>query len=359
MLFAQCPGPRTNVVLASLTAFFLLSPGRSSAQFYTWSSPTGGSWTDGTNWGIAPGVYPDTGDRVIFSTAGNDSTKVVTLDAGISIRRLIFNSNQTGSVTIAPGVGGSLTLDSIETGQPTLDLQLNSGNHTILADLTLVGPIAHKWNIAAGQTLVVSGNIGGTQGINKLQAGTLLLNGTNTFSGPTTVSAGTLGGSGSISGPVTVALGATISGGVSPSAPSLTLNDGLTLAGRDLVTVFSDTKLGSLVLTSGQANLSGASLELALGPGVNAVDFRAGGPRSFTIVDAGDGQLTGTFATTNFTTAGFAASEWTVVYDNAGGNVVLNFTPVPEPAAVIGVSAIGLLFAWGLRRRRAGGLFAR
>ena len=78
---------------------------------------------------------------------------MITLDAPITLRRFVINSNQTGSITLAPGTGGSLTLDSTITGQPTLDVE--AGSHTISANLSLVGPTAHKWNIAAQQTLTV------------------------------------------------------------------------------------------------------------------------------------------------------------------------------------------------------------
>ena len=324
----------------------------SYAQNYTWSATTGGSWTDGTNWGSTPGDYPSTsGNRAFLSSAGNGSDKFITLDTAITLRRLVFNSNQTGSVTIAPGTGGSLTLDSIETGQPTLDLQPGTGNHTIAADLTLVGPIAHKWNIAADQTLIVSGSIAGTQGLTKLQAGTLLLNGTNTYTGPTLVSAGALGGHGSIASPVTLAAGTTISAGTSSSMPALTLNNGLSLSGRYLATLYSASVASELVLPSGVASIGGGSLELGLAPGLTVADMRAAGPRSFTIIDASGGQLSGTFTSTDFTTAGFFASEWAITYDTVNGNVILSFTPVPEPATVLGIAGAGLISACLIRRR--------
>ena len=179
-----------------------------------------------------------------------------------------------------------------------------------------------------------------------------MLNGTNNYTGATTVSAGTLGGSGSIASAVTVAAGATITAGVSPSAATLTLGNSLTLNGRDLVTLFSNSTTSKLVVNSGLVTMSSGSLEVALGSGVTVASFRAAGPRSFTIVDAANGQLSGTFSSTNFTNAGFLASEWSVTNNNSNGNVTMNFTPVPEPSTVLGVAAAGMFAAWGLRRRR-------
>jgi hypothetical protein len=179
------------------------------------------------------------------------------------------------------------------------------------------------------------------------------LNGTNTYSGATTVSLGTLGGSGSIASTVTTATGTTLKAGTAAADPTLTLGNGLTLGGRYLVTLFANDSVSRIDLTAGTASIGTGSLELELGSGVTLESFRAGGPRSYTILDAVDGQLSGTFSAVNFTTAGFAASEWTVVYDNAGGNVVLNFTPVPEPATVLGLAAGSLLVGWRMRKRSA------
>jgi len=333
-------------------ALFLSWSNPSHAQSYSWSSTTGGSWSNGVNWGITPGDFPNSAfTRATFSASVNSSPITVTLDSAITLRRLVFSTNQTGAVTIVPGTGGTLTFDNPETGQPSLNVAAGSGNHTIAADVTLLGPIPHKWSIGANQTFTISGNIGGTQGVTSLGTGTLLLNGTNTYTGATTVSFGTLGGSGSIGSSVTTAVGTTLSAGTSASTPKLTLNNGLSLGGRYLVTLFANNSVSGIDVTSGTASIGGGSLELALGAGVNVNGFRAAGPRSFTIIDASNGSLSGTFSTTNFTTAGFAASEWAVAYDNANGNVTLNFTPVPEPVTVLALASGGLAAAWLVRRR--------
>jgi autotransporter-associated beta strand protein len=340
---------------ALVSAFFLgFLSGQTYAQNYTWTSTTGGSWSDGLNWGSTPGDYPNSPfTRATFSASVNSSPMTVTFDSAITLRRLVFSANQSGNLTIAPGTGGSLTFDDPETGQPSLNVNAGSGNHTIAAGITIQGPIAHKWSIGANQTLTVNGSISGTQSLIKLGEGTLLLNGTNTYSGATTVSLGTLGGSGSIASTVMTAAGTTLRAGTSASTPALTLNNTLSLGGRYLVTLFADDSVSRIDLTAGTASIGAGSLELELASGVTLESFRAGGPRSYTILDAGDGQLSGTFTAANFTTAGFAASEWTVVYDNAGGNVVLNFTPVPEPATVLSLAAGGLLVGWRMRRRIA------
>jgi hypothetical protein len=132
------------------TLFLLLLSGQTHAQNYTWSSTSGGSWSDGLNWGSTPGDYPNSPfTRATFSATVNNSPMTVTLDSAITLRRLIFGENQSGDLTIAPGTGGSLTFDDPETGQPSLNVNAGSGNHTIAPSITIQGPIAHKWSIGA------------------------------------------------------------------------------------------------------------------------------------------------------------------------------------------------------------------
>jgi len=343
--------PRLAIWLFSAVLLFLTaSP--SFAQNYTWSVTSSGSWVNAANWGNMPGNYPrNANDTAIFSSPANSTAKSVTLDAAISIRGLQFNASQTGSVTIASGTGGSLTLTN-SVGQPTsITVDTASGDHTFAANLTIAGPFAHNWSIGANRTFTVSGNVSGTQGVNIAGGGTVLFNGTNTYTGPTTVTAGTLGGHGSLASAVTIGAGTTISAGTATATPNLTLNNGLTLSGRYLATLYSNTASSNLVLPTGTAAIGGGSLELALGSGVTVAGLRASGPHTYTILDAANGQLTGTFATTNFTSAGFSASEWSVTYDNTSGNVTLNFTPVPEPGTTLGIAAGSLAGFLFIRRR--------
>ena len=339
---------RSLIALVTL----LLLAGQSSAQNYLWTENSG-SWTNTANWnfGLSAPEYPRfAADTAFFGFADAGST--ISLNAALTVGAVNFTAFQTGAVILAPGTGGSLTLSNTN----SLTVDTSSGNHSITANVTLAGTTAHQWNIGANRTFTVNGNIGGTRGLTKTGTGTLLLNGTNTYSGATTVSAGTLGGSGSIASAVTVAAGATITAGVSPSASSLTLGSGLTLNGRYLVTLFSNTTASRLIAPAGTVTLTGGSLELALGSGVTVAGMRAAGPQSYTIIDAANSQLSGTFSTTNFTNAGFAASEWTVAYNPGTGNASLNFTPVPEPATVLGLAAAMLLtvrLIWNRFARRA------
>src|SRR5262245_62685129 len=119
MLPRLCPGFHTIAIIAALA----VTSGSSQAVDYAWSATDTGSWTNGLNWGNAPTVYPNSPtDRATFNTPGNTTATTVTLDTPITIRRLIFGANQTGALTIAPGAGGTLTFDNLETGQPSLNV---------------------------------------------------------------------------------------------------------------------------------------------------------------------------------------------------------------------------------------------
>jgi autotransporter-associated beta strand protein len=79
----------------------------------------------------------------------------------------------------------------------------------------------------------------GNGGLTKTGLGTLLLDGTNTYAGATTVIEGTLGGNGSIAGPMIVQSGATLAPGA--SIGTLSVNNTVRLLGTTLMEVSRDS----------------------------------------------------------------------------------------------------------------------
>jgi autotransporter-associated beta strand protein len=114
--------------------------------------------------------------------------------------------------------------------------------------------------------------------LTKIGAGTLLLNGANTYTGTTLVSAGTLGGNGTIAGPVRLASGATLSPGT--SIGRLTITSSLTLSNGS--TTFIELDKGALtndfvaglsnVTYSGTLSLTNLSGTLATGDSFKIFD---------------------------------------------------------------------------------------
>lgn len=116
------------------------------------------------------------------------------------------------------------------------------------------------WNISIAQDLLDGG---GNGGLVKTGAGTLRMNGANTYTGSTVISNGGFGGIGTIAGPVTITSGGTLTPGI--ALGTFTINNTLDLQGitemdltrdngspeSDLVTgVTTLTYGGSLVLTN-------------------------------------------------------------------------------------------------------------
>ena len=253
-----------------------------------------------------------------------------------------------------PGSGGSFTLDHIETGQPTLDLQTGSGNHAITANMTLVGPTPISGTLPQTRLSRSVGQRQRRQGITKLQGGTLLpqrsqhLHGAhNRFS-----RAGTLGGSGK---PRQFGHGCHRSNNHCRNFIVYPLADAQqrpnSERSKDLVTLFSTGTSSDLIVPSGARDDNWGSLELALGSGVT-VSQPAGWWTAIRIPSLTRPISVGRqIHISKFTTAGFAASEWSVRYNSGAGNVTLNFNPVPEPGIVLGVAAVGLIVVWSIRRR--------
>ena len=190
------PGADTNIGVNELTALDVV--GYNLISYLTWN-PTGGTsttpvdgsgtWTtaSGSIWwnGTSNSVWSNTTvQNAQFGTAptGAPSTTpyTVTLGSQITVGTLTF-ANQ--NYTINGDAGGMYSLT------------INNGifaevNATINAPVILGG--ANSWNANAGVTLTVGGAISGGFGITVTGPGTVLLKGTNSYSGATTISAGTL-----------------------------------------------------------------------------------------------------------------------------------------------------------------------
>ncbi len=225
--------------------------------------------------------------------------------------------------------------------------------------VTTGGRLAINRNNAVAQGTDFSGSaITGTAAFIQAGSGTTTLNAANTYSGGTTVSAGTLlvnntTGSGVGSGAVTVASGGTLGGSGSISG-SVTVNSGGTLSPGNspgLLTV------GSLVLDSGSTTLMQLSTITTRGTTYDAVDVTSAltyggalnidltGPATIGTYNLFDfASYSGTFSAINFLNVGATGT-----FDYATGE--LSLTAVPEPATwVLLAGCLTVLMVF--RRRR-------
>jgi autotransporter-associated beta strand protein len=285
----------------------------------------------------------------------------------------------SGGFMVATGFAPTMTL-----GSANADGVVTLANPVDLNNGTRVVQVLDNPNSAADYA-VFSGNLTGSaagSGLTKTGAGRLDLQGPgNSYAGRTLVSdgrlnvngvlsaggggvtaqtAGTLGGTGTISRPVTISGGGTLNPGA--AAPgTLTVNPGVVFDPGSQPATFAARLAGpgsaDRLVVNGNVSLNGATLGVSLGYAPDPSD------RFFLIVNNGANPVAGQFAgladgdSRTFTFNGTQYTGWvyyTANFDTdqlTGGNdVVLTFTPVPEPASVLGVAAAaaGLL---ALRRR--------
>jgi autotransporter-associated beta strand protein len=271
----------------------------------------------------------------------------------------------------------------VQTSSPAVvSASLALGANTIFRNpngsLTVSGPVNLNGNTltaaVGGANAVYSGAFSGTGGsILKNGSGTLTMNGTNTYTGTTTVAAGSLNGTGSITGSTTVQAGATIRGGTGGATGFLTLGSMTVNSGGSIAASIAAPNTSSQLAVTGSNTLNlslGSTLKLTAVPGFQntaraiytIATWTNGGNLIVNGVSVSDGDRIGYYEN------GLGASGPVVIdvsglnfslsqndsfsLNRIGNNLVLTFSPVPEPATVLAVGAAGLGLAGFIRRRR-------
>ncbi|GAA0564333.1 hypothetical protein GCM10008942_10860 [Rhizomicrobium electricum] len=236
-----------------------------------------------------------------------------------------FTGNVTGNGTLVQNGTGKVIVTTNYTGKTIVNsgtLQIGNGS----SSGTVTGNIVNNATVVYGQAAATTytGVISGTGGVNVAGGGVVILNGSNTYTGPTTITAGsliigdsthpsagvlggvTLGNNGLIGGYGTIG-GNLIAGGgiVSPgnSIGTLTVAGNYTQSASSTLAIEISPSTSDKLVVGGTAQLGG-TLALSLAPG----DY---GTRSFAIVTAGS--ISGTFATVNYT-GGASGMVYGVVY---------------------------------------------
>ena len=179
----------------------------------TWSNAAGGSWMASGNW--SNGVVADgVGVVAELSRLTLGANRTITLDGVPTVAQLVCGDagNRYGW-TVTNGTGGPLTLNA---GAATPVITVNNRTNTIGAALA------------------------GTNGLIKAGSGTLMLNGTNTYSGGINVTNGTLTLASTAaqpaSGTIAISTGATVnlSASGSPTWPVTTVTGSGTLVANTI-----------------------------------------------------------------------------------------------------------------------------
>ena len=144
----------------------------------TWNNATsGGAWSSPANW-VSGIIANGAGSTADFSTINITADNTVHLDTARILTGLIFGDTATGSAA-----GWFLDNNGIP------------GN-----TLTLTNGFIQVNTLGGGKVATISVILVGTNSLTKVGPGTLVLSSSNTYSGNTTISAGTLtlNGSGAI-----------------------------------------------------------------------------------------------------------------------------------------------------------------
>jgi fibronectin-binding autotransporter adhesin len=275
---------------------------------------------------------------------GNGGTTGSLADASaIEIAAPSVNLAATGTLSLGTGFSnGTATIGNLS-GSGTVDTAFGGSNDTRTlsvnqsSDTTFSGTLADASSRllaltktgSAKLTLDASGSYTFTGGTT-VSAGTLLVNGSTASGGLTTVASGaTLGGSGSIGGPTSILGGGILSPGTSPG--TLTITDTLSLAGTSILdfeidaadpssSVFNDLITGVTDLTlGGTLNLTGTGDFSTVTRGT-----------SWRLIDYSGGLTDNTLA---IGTAPTLAAGLSFSVDTATAGQV-NLVVVPEPATL-------------------------
>lgn len=233
--------------------------------------------------------------------------------------------NSARFAIFAGDTGGTVTVDATDGAISTLGMQFETTGYTVTGDgLTLVSDSEAAPIIRVGSattpntTATISSVLSGTKGLEKTDLGTLILAGTNTYTGTTTVQAGTLqlgngGATGSVDGnivlgktgenyAVTLAVdhtdAFTLSNSISGRGKLVQRGSGsTTLSGTNTYSGGTDILGGSLIV-SADSKLGDAAGSVTINGGTLEFSGDLSSTRGYTIGASGGTINTGTYTDT-------------------------------------------------------------
>jgi autotransporter-associated beta strand protein len=308
-----------------------------------------------------------------------------------NILTLGSNGPANGTLTLnGTGATANLILANTTDNPTTLRISPTTQSNGVMSlAITNVNGVVQA---SSGNTIVIGTDVSGAGGINKTGGGLLQLNGVNSYTGATTVSGGTLqvngnqsaatgavtvaaggslGGSGTLGGATTVQSGGRVFGGSGSNAGTLTTGNVTVQNGGQLFANLAASGTNSTLAFAGNTldlrngtilrldDLAGFSTTAA--GTYNLATFTNGDSLLLNGLSTIDGQPLGSLVVGS-APIGVIEIDPTLItgltagdrFDlrRSGNNLVLTFSPVPEPTTLLAVCGLAVGGAVAVRRLR-------
>jgi hypothetical protein len=149
-----------------------------------WAQNSGGSWSVAGNWSTSLPNGAGTKIGFLSTPIGLTNSATINLDGNRTIGQITFD-NPNG-YTIAPGTGGSLTIDdSTDNTGMSPSIIVNTGNHSITAPISLANGVIVA--TASGTSLTIASSITGNGALTANGAGTFIISSGGSLNIPLTV----------------------------------------------------------------------------------------------------------------------------------------------------------------------------